>query len=85
MTVRSSINASNLRRELTALEEASPSSVIGDVLDAMFSAGRAALGAHDLGMPQNDGWAEAEAVIFDAVRRASPGKFDLPIARDAAA
>ena len=39
MTVRSSINASNLRRELTALEEASPSSVIGDVLDAMFSAG----------------------------------------------
>ena len=83
MTVRSSINASNLRRELTALEEASPSSVIGDVLDAMFSAGRAALGAHDL--PQNDGWAEAEAVIFDAVRRANPGKFDLPIARDAAA
>ena len=51
----------------------------------MFSAGRAALGAHDLGMPQNDGWAEAEAVIFDAVRRANPGKFDLPIARDAAA
>lgn len=78
MTVRTRINAKILRRDLSKLEEGSPDNIIGDVLDAMFAAGRSALGGNGHTMPNDDGWAEAEAVIYDAIRRANPGKFEPP-------
>lgn len=78
MTVRSNINAAALSRELSALEEADPDTIIGDVLDAMLTAGRHVLEANGMKMPNDDTWREAECVIFGAVRAANPGRFSPP-------
>lgn len=85
MTIRTNLNVGALSDDLSALEEADPTTIIGDVLDAMFSAGKAALEAHGFTMPNDDGWREAECVIFDAIRRKNPGRFERPGQKGAAA
>ncbi|MDZ4053100.1 MAG: hypothetical protein U1E24_07525, partial [Phenylobacterium sp.] len=74
MTIRTNLNVSALSCALADLEEADPSTIIGDVLDAMFSAGKTVLELHGLTMPNDDGWRESESVIFDAIRRKNPGR-----------
>lgn len=78
MTVRANLNIAKLNEALASLEEADPTTIIGDVLDAMFSAGRSTLEASGFQMPNHDDWREAECVIFDAIRRRNPGRFEPP-------
>lgn len=81
MTIRTSIDAAALSRDLSALEEGPASDTagaIGDALDAAFQGARNALRGSGLTMPNDDSWRECEAVIFDAIRRANPQAFKEP-------
>jgi hypothetical protein len=77
LTIRTAINARALHDNLNAVQDAETPAGLAmvGVLDAMFTAVRRSLAEHGLTMPNDDGWTETEAVMFDTIRRKNPGAF----------
>lgn len=76
MTIRSNINAADLNRELTALEDRKDADPLGEAIysinDELFTFVRKEAEKHKLKVPNDDRWREVEAVLFGALKAVNP-------------
>lgn len=78
MTVRTSIDArALLNQKIGAPVDDKTTEALEAILDAAFHAASREAKRHGLTIPNDDRWAEVDAILFGAIASANPTRFEV--------
>lgn len=78
MTIRTSIDARALSEQKdSAPVDGETHEALDAILDAAFHAATREAKRHGLTIPNDDRWAEVDAILFGAIASANPTKFEV--------